>query len=143
MQEFITFLTHHLALSAAFALVVILLVLIEFIRAKQRTNDATPQEVTQMINHNQAVIIDIRPPESYRLGHIINALSFSPQDLRENDKKLEKFKEKPLIIVCDIGIESQKIAALLYKHEYDAYSLTGGLRAWRAQDLPLVKEKEK
>lgn len=142
MQDLITFLSHHPLLSLAAASLLILLMIIEFIRANRGRKNLSPLQTTQMINHDHAVIIDLRPNEAYQQGHIIDALPMSAQDIVKNPKKVEKFKTKPIIMVCPTGAESQKIAAILLKRGYNAYALTGGIRAWNEAQMPLVKEKK-
>lgn len=140
MQELSTFISNHPALSLAFAIIFVLVVVIEFIRAKRNTFNLSPADVTQKINRDNAIVIDIRPKDAYRKGHIINAESMTSAEIATNSKKIEKLKAKTVIIVCPSGIESQKIAARLLKQGYNAYSLSGGIRAWIEAQMPLVKE---
>jgi rhodanese-related sulfurtransferase len=100
----------------------------------------TATQAVQLINRQNAAIIDIRATDSFRKGHIIDAVSLTSKEIMDGSKKIEKFKNKPVIIVCNAGIESQKIAALLLKQGYNAFSLSGGIRAWSEAELPLVKE---
>ncbi len=140
MQAFITFAQQHAALSLALATVFLLLVAVELVRAKRNLLNISPATATQMINKDNAVLIDIRAKDAYRNGHIIDALSIPANELRENTKKIDKYKIKPIIIVCGAGVESQKVAADLLKHGYNAYSLAGGMRAWLEAQMPVVKE---
>lgn len=140
MQELTPFITSHSLLSVATIAVLLILIIIEFIRARKNVFNINPAQVTQLINRENAVVIDIRQNEVYRKGHIIDAQSVNPQEIRQNPKKLEKFRARPLIIVANASSESQKIAAFLLKHGYNAYSLNGGIRAWSEAQMPLVKE---
>ncbi len=140
MQEVIDFLSHHVALSIAAIIVLILLLIIEMLRSKQRRYCINPVQATQLINHDNAVVIDIRPTSAFQSGHIINALSMNVNDIKSPSKKIEKMKNKPLLIVCAAGMDSQKIAALLLKHGYNAYALSGGMRRWVDAQMPVVKE---
>jgi rhodanese-related sulfurtransferase len=140
MQEITEFVTHHPQLSIAAIAVFILLVFIELIRIKRNVFNIGPAQVTHMINRENATVIDIRQNEAYRKGHIIDAQSVQSKDILDNPKKLEKFKSRPIIIVANASPESQKIAALLLKHGYNAYSLNGGMRAWSEAQMPLVGE---
>ena len=140
MQDLITFFGNHPLLSMAAAVVLVLVFIVELLRAKRNTFNISPTSAVQLINHQNAVVIDIRPNDIYRKGHIIDAQSISQQEMKNSLKKLEKFKNKPIIIVCSAGIESQKVAALLLKQGYNAFSLTGGIRAWNNAGMPLVKE---
>ncbi|TAK75368.1 MAG: rhodanese-like domain-containing protein [Gammaproteobacteria bacterium] len=139
MSDIITFLSHHPQLSLGVMIIFILLVIVELLRAKQGGFRITPAQVTQLINRQNAVVIDLRPKESFRTGHIVNAISLSANDIQDNPKKLDQYKTKLLVLVCQTGLESQKMAASLLKQGYTVYALAGGLRAWQEADMPLIK----
>lgn len=140
MQNLTIFISNHLALSIALLIVFVLVSIIEFIRARGRVFNLSPAQATLKINHEHAAVIDIRTNDVYRKGHIIDAHSTTSADLRENTNKLDKFRMRPIIIVCSTGVESQKIAAFMLKRGYNAYSLAGGMRAWIDADMPVIKE---
>lgn len=140
MQDIITFLSQHTSLTYPLLLILVALMLLEVLRLKRNNFCTNVPKAVQLINRENAVVIDIRANESFRKGHIIDAHSLSPTEIQANPKKIDKFKSKPIILVCNSGIESQKVAALLAKQGYNVYSLTGGIRAWIAAELPLVKE---
>jgi rhodanese-related sulfurtransferase len=140
MQDLINFITQHMALSYAFAAALVLLMIVEYLRLKRNNFLIATTDVIQLINRNNAVVLDIRPNEQYRKGHIIDAISLSSKDILSAPSKIEKYRAKPIIIVCQSGIESQKIAPQLLKQGYNAYSLSGGIRTWTEANMPLVKE---
>lgn len=140
MNDLNTFLGNHSALVIAITIIFILLFIIELLRAKRKTNALTPLDLTQKINHEHAVIFDLRSEEQYRHGHIIDAKLQSRASLLANNKLLDKYRTKPIALVCANGMESQKTAAMLLKSGYNAYSLAGGMRAWLDAQLPVVKE---
>ena len=119
---------------------IVLLLFVELIRMRRSSFYVNPQTTIQKINHENAVIIDIRPIEVYRKGHIVGALSMIGQELRAHPEKLEKFKDKPIILICDTGEESRKLAAIFYQKYYDTFSLHGGMRSWMKADMPVIKE---
>jgi rhodanese-related sulfurtransferase len=141
MQEITLFISHYPLLTAATIAVFILVVIVELLRAKQNAFNIGPVKVTQLINRENAVVIDIRQPELYRKSHIIDAHSMNSGDLLKDTKKIDKFRSRPLIIVANSHHESQKIAALLLKQGYNAFSLHGGMRAWMEAQMPLVGEQ--
>jgi len=140
MQDVLTFLSNHATLSGSIAILVVLLLIVEFMRAKRNNFSVSPTQLTQLINHQNAAVIDIRSNELYRKAHIIGAHSLQSKELIDNSKKLEKFKNKPLVIICGTGMESQKITTQLLKRGYNAYALAGGMRAWSDAAMPVVKE---
>ncbi len=97
-------------------------------------------QATQMINHKDAVVIDIREQAEYSRGHIANAKSFPVKVLDERRAEIEKLKSHPVIVSCDTGqragAAADKLRALGLA---DVYVLTGGLNAWREAGLPVSK----
>ncbi len=139
MQDIALFMQHHGTLTMAFAIVLLLLIIIEFIRLKRGTNQVSPAELTTLINRQNAVVVDLRAPEAYTGGHIVEAVSLPSKDVEEKYKKLEKFKSTPIVLVCATGLESQKAASILIKHGFNVFILAGGIRAWQTAEMPLVK----
>jgi rhodanese-related sulfurtransferase len=140
MQDLTTFISNHMALTYSFAIILLLLFIIELLRAKQNKSRINTSKAIQLINREHAVIIDIRAQDNYRQGHIIDAISIPESDLIAQKKKLERYKQKPIIFICNNGTASQKVAALLLKEGYNIYLLAGGMRAWREAGLPIIKD---
>ncbi len=141
MQDITLFIQHHWMLSLALIAVAIALIILEFFRFKQGGTRLNPTQVTRLMNHEEAVIVDIRTPEAYASGHIIDAMSLPLSSFQEKAKKLEKFKSKPIVIVCMTGTDSPRATALLKQQGFNNVQLlAGGIRAWRDANLPLVKE---
>lgn len=140
MQELTIFLSSHPFLTAGIAVTLVLLTIVEVLRLRRNSTQLSPAQLTQLINRDNAAVIDIRADEVFKKGHITDAHSLNAKDIREGSKKMDKFKSRPVIVVCETGLESQKIAAYLQKQGYNANSLAGGLRSWREAQLPLVKE---
>lgn len=139
MQDITTFLSNHAALASAVAIVLFLVTIVEIMRAKKSPNQLTPAQVTQKINREHATVVDLRSNEQFRAGHIVEAVNLSAKELRE-DKKIDKYKSRPIVIVDQNGNDAQKIAAFLLKQGYNAYALRGGIRAWLNAELPVVKK---
>lgn len=140
MENFTVFIASHLSLFTLLAVTLIALMIVEMIRAKRAHARLFPAEAVLMINKNNAVVIDIRNEETFRNGHIVDAVRVSTEDIAKAGKKLDKYKNKPVIIVCDNGVNSHKAAAALGNQGYKTFVLTGGMRAWNSAELPLVKE---
>lgn len=140
MQDITTFIQSHSALSLAFAVLVALLALVEFIRHKRSAQQVTPIQLTQMINHQHAVVVDIRPTDIFAKGHVIGSQSLPMAELKNNHKKIEKLKTKPIVLVCAKGLDSPKIAATLKTQGYDVHVLGGGINSWISANMPTVKE---
>jgi rhodanese-related sulfurtransferase len=105
----------------------------------QRGKKASPQEVTLLINRSKATIVDVRPKDGVS-GRIIDSKHIPLAELSGRMGELEKSKNKPLVVVCEKGVSAFSAARLLEKAGFtDVTVLEGGIAAWQAQNLPLVK----
>lgn len=95
---------------------------------------------TQLINHKNALVLDVREENEYKAGHILNAKLISFGTLKERIGELEKYKERPVIVVCRSGSRSNAAYALLGKNGFSsAYILADGMMAWQKANLPVEK----
>lgn len=143
MQDLTLFIANHPILLGAFGIVILLILIVEALRTKQNVYALSPQKAVQLINHENAQIIDIRSVDHFRKGHIIEAMNIPLAELKTNSKKLEKIRSRPIILVCSTGVESQKLASAWLKRGYTIYTISGGIRAWMNDQLPIVKEQSK
>jgi rhodanese-related sulfurtransferase len=96
-------------------------------------------EAVKLINRS-AIVLDIRSPEAYRSGHIVNAKNISLAELQADPDQLNKKKNKLLLTVCETGAQAGKAANLLRRAGFEnTFSLRGGIRGWQSESLPLVK----
>lgn len=94
----------------------------------------------QLINHKEAVILDVREQKEYDGGHILNAKLIPLGKLNDRMNELEKFRDRSIIVMCRSGQRSATATALLGKQGYtQAYNLSGGVIAWQKANLPLEK----
>jgi len=99
-------------------------------------------EVTRLINHEYAEILDVRNAKEFEKGHIINAINLDATTLAEREKELEKYKDKTVVICCGQGQESIRVARSLKMKGFEKlYTLKGGISAWQNANLPLTKGK--
>jgi rhodanese-related sulfurtransferase len=139
MKELTLFLQNHQMLSIALIIILVLLFIVEWFRTKLNARRISPIETTHFINHEDAVVVDIRSTDAFNNGHIISAISLPFSDLEKQYKKLEKNIKKPIILVCATGLESPRAAQFLSKNGYNTLIQAGGIRAWKESDMPLVK----
>lgn len=100
----------------------------------------SPFNATLMINKQDAVVVDVRNAEDYAGGHIINARHIPLPELEGRAGELNKFKNKPVILVCDKGLRSGMAVGVLKKLGFnEVLNLDGGIAAWRAAGLPTAK----
>ena len=113
-----------------------------FLRGSPRgVRKLSPMDATRLINHEDAVIIDVRTDGEYRQGHIVNALNIPESQLAERLGKLNKYRARPIITTCRTGQVSAKAGGKLVADGFEkVYSLNGGILAWEGASLPLTKK---
>lgn len=99
----------------------------------------SPLEMPQ-VTRKDSVILDVSEPVDFKKGHIPNALNMTLKTMQAGLGKLEKQKKKTVIVVCQAGNKAQSAAKMLLKNGFeDVYVLSGGMMAWRKENLPVVK----
>ena len=89
----------------------------------------------QKLQHQEAILVDIRDPQSYAQGHIKGSYHLTDGSL--NQLIANVGYEKPLIVMCYHGISSMNAAQyLLHQGFAQVYNLEGGFAAW-AKELPI------
>lgn len=97
-------------------------------------------EATQLINRQDALVIDVRGADEFQKGHILNSRNIPLPDIESHVGELEKFKTKPIIITCASSNRSGSAAAMLRKLGFaQVFSLVGGIGAWQQAGLPVEK----
>jgi rhodanese-related sulfurtransferase len=141
MDPYITFLTEHWMLAAAFVGIVVLILLNERRHRSFGVPGVSPAQLVDLLNHQNGVVVDIRTQERFDLGHILGALSVPKDSMTNSLQLLNKYKSKPVILVCHLGQDSPKTALVLKSNGFtQLYFLAGGMEAWRSAGLPVDKK---
>lgn len=141
MEQYFEFTANHPLLVGALVLSFLLLVFTELRRKTRGITSLEPQEAVKLMNAD-AVVVDIRSPEAFARGHIVNARNV-PLDELGDGAALEKFRSKPIIAVCDAGMTSGRAVEKLRKAGIEkVFGLRGGIAAWQQASLPLVTAKK-
>ncbi|WP_342244009.1 thiosulfate sulfurtransferase GlpE [Pseudomonas sp. OTU5201] len=90
-----------------------------------------PPERAQALREQGAVVVDIRDPQSFALGHISGSHHLDNYSLADFIAHADF--DKPLIVSCYHGNSSQGAAAYLAHQGFaEVYSLDGGFELWRS-----------
>jgi len=97
-------------------------------------------EAVRLMNHEDAVLIDVRSGEEFIDGHILTAINVPLAALEDRLSTLEEYRGRPIIVYCQSGRQSAQFGAALRKRGFDkVMGLAGGLVSWRAAGLPVAK----
>lgn len=142
MDQILEFTGNNTVLVVLLMISLFVLVFSELRRKASGLVAVDPIAAVALIN-NDGVVLDLRSNESFARGHIVNARNVPYDELEAHKTKLEKFKNKPIVAVCDAGITSNRAVAALRESGFaSAYGLKGGMTAWGQAGMPVVTAKK-
>lgn len=98
------------------------------------------RSAVQLINYQDALVLDVRDDSEYTAGHLPNSKHIPAEKIAERWTELQKFKEKPIIVIYRGGIRSNNPSLVLKKNGFaQVINLMGGIDAWKRAGLPIVK----
>lgn len=138
----IEFLSQNWHLILTLVVVLALLFLEPYLLKLSGIKPIGPLRVTQLVNHESAMVLDVCTPKEFSQGHIPEAINVPLSNISgELDKKVAKSKDKPVIVSCRSGNRAKGAARKLGKLGFkDIYILTGGNAAWQKENLPMSKK---
>lgn len=138
LEQFLEFAVNHWILSSIWVVLLVLLIRTEGARGGA---SLSPAQVTQLINKEDATVVDIRAKDEFRAGHLPNSINIPARDMQKRMSELDKFKDKPVILICKTGTTAGATGSILTKAGFTKLSkLKGGIMEWQGSNLPLVKE---
>lgn len=109
-------------------------------RSASGVANLSPNEAVLLINRANAVVLDVRDDAEFASGHITDARHIPLAQLDARINEIRRFKDKAILVNCQVGGRSSKACDVLRKHEFSKiYNLQGGLNAWEQAKLPTVK----
>jgi rhodanese-related sulfurtransferase len=100
-------------------------------------------ELLRRVRRGDVTILDVRPPEEFRAGHIPGALSVPLPDLKKRLATLPKDRDVVAYCrgpYCVLAIEA---VALLRKKGFRAYRMAQGVLEWRARGGRVETSRER
>ena len=138
MALFLEFLTQEWILALALLVVLVMLVLHE---ARKSGPSVTPQQAINLINGEEGVFLDLRDAADYKQGHIVEAMNIPATKLKARVAELEKYRDKPIVLVCKMGQQSGAAGKQLKEVGFGrVYKMTGGMMEWSNLQLPVVSK---
>jgi rhodanese-related sulfurtransferase len=102
----------------------------------QRVQETDVVDASSGGAHN--FLLDVREADEWEAGHAPGA-KWMP--LGELDRaRLEVPMNRRVVCVCRSGVRSARATEALVQMGFDAVNMTGGMKAWAAQGLPVVRD---
>ena len=136
MDKFILFLIEHYFYSVPLIVVVILLIRSNAVKGGKKI---TPQDLVSLTNQDAAKLIDLRSPNEFADGHITGSINIPYPDIEDRLHEIKLQDGKSLVLICDSGSQSANAGEVLNKSGYqNTVILSGGIGAWKLDNLPLI-----
>ena len=110
--------------------------------AKTKIKEVKVNDVLKMLTDQvKFTFIDVREDDEWRAGHAKGAIHIGKGVLERDIENIVPDKNEKLVLYCGGGFRSALAAEILLRMGYrDVISMDGGIRGWRAANLPEEKE---
>lgn len=89
-----------------------------------------------------ALLLDVREQDEYAAVHAPDSTLIPLGQLPSRLAEIQKYKNKPVAVVCRSGRRSAQAVELLRKAGFtQAVNVEGGMNAWESAGLPVIKGK--
>jgi len=105
----------------------------------QKTN-LPPKEFSEKINQTpDALIIDVRTPDEFSAGHLVNARNIDWNGNSFESQILTIDKSTPVFVYCQAGGRSSSASKKMRSSGFTkVYELDGGFADWKEAKLPVA-----
>lgn len=139
MERLLEYAIRHPILAGATLVLALAALAYELSRARGGGQAVGPLDAVRLLNQG-ALMVDVRTRAEFESGHVIDARHLPQEQVAQAAESLKKFREKILIACCESGMRSGAATRVLKNQGFTkVVNLRGGLQAWRAENLPLVK----
>jgi rhodanese-related sulfurtransferase len=107
-----------------------------YFHARDQLEPIGRDELLERVRAGEVLVLDVRPPEEYRAGHITGAVSVPVDDLERRLAEIPAHKE--VIAYCrgPYCVMALQAVQKLRAHGRAARRLVDGFPEWRAAGLP-------
>jgi rhodanese-related sulfurtransferase/DNA-binding transcriptional ArsR family regulator len=115
----------------------------DYLKTRDRLEPVSADELLERVRNDLVTLIDVRPEEEYRQGHLPGAINIPLQEL---EKQLEQLDPGRQVVAycrgphCVLAFDAVQA---LRKRGYEAQRLEGGLPEWRLLGLPVEADGDR
>lgn len=114
-----------------------------FLEARQGLQPVDREQLLSKVREGAVIVLDVRPPEEYRAGHLPGALSVPLKELETRLRDLPRDREVVAYCrgpYCVLAVEAVE---MLRSRGFAAFRLEDGVRDWQARGFPVAVGEEK
>ena len=115
----------------------------EFLAERHGLEPVDREALLAKVREGAVTVLDVRPAEEYRAGHIPGALSIP---LKELERRLSDLpRERDIVAYCrgPYCVLAVEAVELLRERGFSAFRLEQGVQDWRAEGLPVLAGEER
>jgi len=140
MEQLLAFSGNHLMLVSAF-LVILALLIWNLISDPGSKGAVDASGAVELINREDALVIDVRPTADFDQGHIVGARNMPMNNFKNQLGQLDKHKDRTVVVGCRSGNQSQMACKILRGAGFSkVYNLRGGMMGWQSANLPMARK---
>ncbi|MEJ2592558.1 MAG: metalloregulator ArsR/SmtB family transcription factor [Candidatus Thiodiazotropha sp.] len=109
----------------------------DYLTVKDSLEPLPARQLLERIRDGLVTVLDVRPNEEYRAGHLPNAINIPLQELEQRLSEIDPSQE--IVAYCrgPHCVLAYDAVARLREHGIEARRLAGGLPEWRLEGLPV------
>jgi rhodanese-related sulfurtransferase len=97
--------------------------------------ELSPRQVADLLRDDDVQLVDVREPYEHEAGRIADDVHIELDNLTEQAGSLDR--ERPIVFYCRTGSRSALATQAFAASGYRAHNLSGGLKAWVQDGLPI------
>jgi rhodanese-related sulfurtransferase len=96
--------------------------------------------MTRLQSQQPPVVLDVRSPDEYHMGHVPGALNIPHRQVGARLDELSEAKQRGLVVYCEGGPRTEYAESVLRQAGFEkVYHLEGDMGAWRMSRLPVER----
>jgi rhodanese-related sulfurtransferase len=103
-------------------------------------SEVTAEQAAELINNIHPLVLDVRTPAEYQMGHLENSVLIPVQELQSRLQEIEAHKNDDILIYCATGNRSTVAAKILIDAGFKRITnLRHGIAEWQGKNFPVVR----
>jgi len=107
------------------------------------TQNISAKNAHNMLTQGDAILIDVREPDEFKIRHIPYAHSIPLSSVSNMMRFMDIPHDKKIIMQCLAGKRGEQACGIIHGNlKHDIFNIEGGLTAWEDSGLPVIGNKE-